>query len=92
MTTQEKILRILSTRVGTRPGHPSYGSRMYRLRDKKADAEASVWFSKYAHEDIQRSDPTLIVTKAKLVRIHGDVIEAQITLYDNSEIDVEVRV
>ena len=91
MTTQEKIQRILTTRVGSRPGHPTYGSRMYLLRDKRADGEAAVWFAKYAHEDIQRSEPALVVTEAKLVSIEGDVVQGVIKLYDNSEVNVEVK-
>jgi len=92
MTLQEKIQRILLTRVGTRPGHPRYGSRMYLLRDRRADGDVAVWFAKYAHEDIQNSEPSLIVTSAKLVSINGDVLHGVISLYDNSEVNVEVRV
>jgi len=90
MTTQEKIQRIFATRIGTRPGHPTYGSRMYLLRDKRADGEAAVWFAKYAHEDVQRSEPSLIVKEAKLTKIQGDVVHGQVTLYDNTQVIVQV--
>lgn len=91
MTTQKKIARIFNTRIGTRPGHPKYGSRMYLLRDKRADGEAAVWFAKYAHEDVQRSEPDLVVTEAKLVAIVGNTVRGVVKLYDNSEVPVEVR-
>ncbi len=91
MTTQEKVQRILSTRLGTRPGHPTYGSRMYLIRDRRADGQAAVWFAKYAHEDIQRSDPELVVVKAELVEIQGDVLRGRILLSDKNEVLAEVR-
>ncbi len=91
MDTATKVTRILSTRLGTRPGHPLYGSRMYLLRDKRADGEASVWFAKYAHEDITRSDPSLMVKEAKFIEINGDQINGRITLHDETQIPVEVQ-
>ena len=91
MDKTTKVTRILSTRLGSRPGHPLYGSRMYLLRDKRADGEAAVWFAKYAHEDIERSDPSLVVKEAKFIDISGDKVKGRITLYDNTEIPVEVQ-
>ena len=91
MTIPQKVNRILATRKGTRPGNPSYGSRMYLLRDKRADGEATVWFAKYAHEDIVESDPTIIVLEAKLVSIAGDKVTARIKLADNTIIPVEIQ-
>jgi len=92
MDISQRVIRILATRKGTRPGNPVYGSRLYLLRDKRADGEAAVWFAKYAHEDIVESDPTILVIEARLISISGDTVKADIKLADNTIIPMEVKI
>ena len=87
MTLLEKITRILQTRKGSRPGNYNYGSRIYLLRDKRADPTTVLLFAKYAKEDIERSDPTIVVRKAKLIGATGDKFRAMIEV-DNASLEV----
>lgn len=91
MDIYRKVERVFSTRLGTRPGNPTYGTRLYLLRDKRADGEAGVYFAKYAHEDIVRSEPTIEVKEAKLISIEGDKVKGRIVFSDDSYQDVEVK-
>jgi len=78
MELKEKIVRILQTRKGTRPGNHNYGSRVYLLRDKRVSPETMLMFAKYCKEDIELSDPNILVEKAKLIDATEDKFVAQI--------------
>ncbi len=90
MTIEEKVLRILQTRKGSVPTNPEYGSRIYLLRDRRA-SEVAVFFAKYAHEDIEASDPKIKVKKATLVNIYGNVINGSIQLA-NKTVSVSIAI
>lgn len=89
MDRYQKVKRVLTTRLGTRPGNPTYGTRLYLLRDRRADGEAAVWFAKYAHEDIVRSEPSIEVKEAKLISIYGDQVKGRIVFSDGESLEVE---
>lgn len=89
MTLLEKITRILQTRKGSRPGNYNYGSRLYLLRDKRLDPTTVLLFAKYAKEDIERSDSTIVIAKAKLLSVTGDTFRAIIEV-DNTSLEVTV--
>lgn len=84
MTLNEKILRILQTRKGTRPGNHRYGSRLYLLRDKRVTPTNVLLFAKYCKEDIELSDPSLFVGKAKLIDVKEDTFVAEILVNDTT--------
>lgn len=90
MKIEEKVLRILQTRKGSVPTNPEYGSRIYLLRDRRA-SEVAVYFSKYAHEDIEKSDPKIKVKKATLINIFGNVINGNIQLA-NRNVSVSIAI
>ena len=85
-----RVQRIMTTRIGSRPGNPTYGSRVYLLRDRPFNDETKVWFAKYTHEDIQRSDETLVVTEAKLLSLSRDRLKATVTVRDAEPLQIEV--
>ncbi len=87
MNLEEKIVRILQTRKGTRPGNFPYGSRVYLLRDKKLTPTTVLMFAKYCKEDIELSDSTISISKVKLINVLGDKFVAQITV---NNISIEV--
>lgn len=91
MSTREKIERILSTRKGSIPTNPDYGTRMYLLRDKRA-SEVAVWFAKYAHEDIEKSDPSIKIQQAKLTSIDGDKVYASISVANDDTYSIEAEI
>jgi len=91
MTVAERIARVFRTRLGSRPGNPTYGNRLYLLRDKRADGESAVWFAKFAHEDVVRSEPTVVVTEARLTAIEGSKVFGRIVVGDGSDIAVEAQ-
>jgi len=80
MELREKIVRILQTRKGSRPGNYFYGSRVYLLRDQRLTPTTMLMFAKYCKEDIELSDPTITIEKAKLINLIGDKFVAQITV------------
>lgn len=89
MNGYEKIRRILTTRLGSRPSNPTYGTRLYLLRDRKVDPETSLLYTKYAHEDITRSDPTLQVLSARLISIDKNKVFGNIQLTSGETYEVE---
>lgn len=84
MELKEKITRILQTRKGSRPGNYTYGSRIYLLRDKRVTARNVLLFAKYAKEDIELSDPSITITKSKLINVSGDKFIAEIQVNNTS--------
>ena len=80
MELREKIERILQTRKGSRPGNYKYGSRLYLLRDQRFTPTTALMFAKYAKEDIEESDPTIEIKRARLVGVSGDKFDAVIEI------------
>lgn len=68
MTQVQRIIRILSTRLGERVGMPTYGSELYKLRDRPMNAETRLLFAKYAKEAIEKWE-NVKVTKAELTSL-----------------------
>lgn len=91
MTVAQKITRVMQTRKGSIPANPNYGSRLYLLRDRRA-SEVAVFFAKYAHEDIEVSEPTIKVKRANLIQITNEKLSAKIELFDDSQVDLEVTI
>ncbi len=54
MNKPQRIIRILRTRLDERVGMPTYGSELYRLRDRPMNAETRLLFAKYSKEAIER--------------------------------------
>ncbi len=65
MTRSQRIIRILTTRPGERVGMPTYGSELYKLRDRGMNAKTRLLFAKYSKEAIEKWE-NVKVTKAEL--------------------------
>lgn len=70
MNLAQRITRILTTRLGERVGRPTYGSDLYRLRDRALTQENRLLFAKYCKEAIERWEPVK-VTKAELKSVNA---------------------
>lgn len=68
MNLAQRITRILTTRLGDRVGMPTYGSELYRLRDRALTQETRLLFAKYSKEAIEKWE-SVKVTKAELTSI-----------------------
>lgn len=68
MNKSQRIIRILRTRLGERVGMPTYGSELYRLRDRPMNAETRLLFAKYCKEAIEKWENDK-VTKAELTSL-----------------------
>ncbi len=68
MTQKQRIIRILRTQLGERVGMPTYGSELYRLRDRPMNAETRLLFAKYCKEAIEKWE-NVKVTKAELTSL-----------------------
>lgn len=65
MNLAQRITRILTTRLGERVGMPTYGSELYRLRDRGMTPETRLLFAKYCKEAIEKWEPVKVM-KAEL--------------------------
>lgn len=85
MTLRERILRILKTKLGERVGMPTYGSELYKLRDRGLTPETRLLFVKYCKEAIEKWEDVK-VTKAQIKSVDASTgtFSFFITL-DNSE-------
>ena len=70
MTLSARIIRILSTKLGERVGMPTYGSELYRLRDRGLTPETRLLFTKYCKEAIERWE-NVKVTKAQVKSVNA---------------------
>lgn len=68
MNLAQRITRILTTRLGERVGMPTYGSELYRLRDRALTQEARLLFAKYCKEAIEKWE-SVKVTKVELKNV-----------------------
>ncbi len=68
MNLAQRITRILTTRLGERVGLPTYGSELYRLRDRALTQEVRLMFAKYCKEAIEKWE-SVKVTKVELKNI-----------------------
>jgi len=68
MNLAQRIIRILTTRLGERVGMPTYGSELYKLRDRGMTQETQMMFAKYCKEAIEKWE-NVKVTKAVLTSI-----------------------
>lgn len=68
MTQVQRIIRILRTRLGERVGMPTYGSELYKLRDRGFTPETRLLFAKYCKEAIEKWE-SVKVTKAELTAL-----------------------
>lgn len=68
MTLAQRITRILTTRLGERVGMPTYGSELYRLRDRAFNQKTRLLFAKYCKEAIEKWE-SVKVTKAELTSL-----------------------
>lgn len=68
MNQKQRITRILTTRLGERVGRPTYGSELYKLRDRPMNAETRLLFAKYCKEAIEKWEKVK-VTKAELTSL-----------------------
>lgn len=85
MTRSARIIRILSTKLGERVGMPTYGSELYRLRDKGLTPETRLLFTKYCKEAIERwEDVKVTKAQVKSVNAKTGLFSFLITL-DNGE-------
>lgn len=70
MNLAQRITRILTTRLGERVGMPTYGSELYRLRDRALTQENKLLFAKYCKEAIEKWE-TVKVTKVELKNVNA---------------------
>ncbi len=82
MELSKKIARILQTRKGSRPGNYRYGSRIYLLRDQRFTPAVVLMFAKYVKEDVELSDSSIDIKKAKLLQMSGDKFIAKVEVGD----------
>lgn len=68
MTLAQRITRILTTRLGERVGMPTYGSDLYKLRDRSLTQETRLLFAKYCKEAIEKWE-SVKVTKVELKNV-----------------------
>jgi len=68
MNLAQRVTRILTTRLGERVGMPTYGSELYRLRDRALTQETRLLFAKYSKEAIEKWE-SVKVTKAELTSL-----------------------
>ncbi len=68
MNLAQRITRILTTRLGERVGMPTYGSELYKLRDRGFTPETRLLFAKYCKEAIEKWE-SVKVTKAELTAL-----------------------
>lgn len=68
MNLAQRITRILTTRLGERVGRPTYGSELYRLRDRGLTQETRLLFAKYCKEAIEKWE-NVKVKKAELTSL-----------------------
>lgn len=68
MNLAQRITRILTTRLGERVGMPTYGSELYRLRDRALTQEVRLLFAKYCKEAIEKWE-MVKVTKVELTSL-----------------------
>lgn len=68
MNLAQRITRILTTRLGERVGMPTYGSELYRLRDRGLTDETRLMFAKYCKEAIEKWE-SVKVTKVQLTSL-----------------------
>lgn len=71
MNLAQRITRILKTRLGERVCMPSYGSELYKLRDRALTQENRLLFAKYCKEAIERWEKVK-VTKSQLLNIDAN--------------------
>jgi len=71
MNLAQRITRILSTRLGERVCEPTYGSDLYRLRDRALTQQNRLIFAKYCKEAIERWE-SVKVTKVELKSVNVD--------------------
>ena len=90
MNLAQRITRILTTRLGERVGMPTYGSDLYRLRDRALTQENRLLFAKYCKEAIEKWE-SVKVTKVELksVNVDNGVFSFSLTL-DSGETIVGV--
>jgi hypothetical protein len=67
----QRITRILATRLGERVCEPTYGSDLYRLRDRALTQENRLLFAKYCKEAIEKWE-SVKVTKVELKSVNVD--------------------
>lgn len=70
MNLAQRITRILTTRLGERVGMPTYGSELYRLRDRALTQENKLLFAKYCKEAIEKWE-SVKVTKVELKNVNA---------------------
>lgn len=70
MNLAERITRILSTRLGERVCMPTYGSDLYKLRDRHLNDESRLLFALYCKEAIEKWENVKVV-KTELVKINS---------------------
>lgn len=70
MNLAQRITRILTTRLGERVGMPTYGSELYRLRDRTLTQENKLLFAKYCKEAIEKWE-SVKVTKVELKAVNA---------------------
>ncbi|MBN1839773.1 MAG: GPW/gp25 family protein [Campylobacterales bacterium] len=85
MTLANRIIRILKTKLGERVGMPTYGSELYKLRDRGLTPLTRLLFVKYCKEAIEKWEDVK-VTKAQIQSVDAKtgVFSFLITL-DNGE-------
>lgn len=88
MTLRERILRILKTKLGERVGMPTYGSELYKLRDRGLTPETRLLFVKYCKEAIEKwEDVKVAKAQIKSVDASTGLFSFLITLDDGEFVE-----
>lgn len=88
MNLAQRITRILTTRLGERVGMPTYGSELYKLRDRGMTQETQMMFAKYCKEAIEKWE-NVKVNKAVITSIDATngVFSFTITLSNGETVE-----
>lgn len=69
MNLAQRITRILTTRLGERVALPTYGSELYKLRDRALSNEVRLMFTVYCKAAIEKWE-NVKVSKAELTAVN----------------------
>lgn len=82
LNTEERIRRILTTRLGARVMMPLYGSLLHELIDKSVDDAWVLDAISYTYEAIERNEPDVHLKKVSVSTGEGTSIRIE---YEDGE-------
>ncbi|WCN11288.1 GPW/gp25 family protein [Marinomonas mediterranea] len=78
VSINESIQRILTTRLGERVMRPTFGSELYKLRDRDMDSEWRLLATRYIYEAVSKWEPRV---RFKRLQFNADAKNGKHTFY-----------